>query len=97
MPTVINTVTPGVARVTEYDVIDLNSLTEWAHSRVVQAIKQLLAEHKLDQEIDFKIQQRGERNSLVSHSETQKRRPLFSRGTAPDPPGGPSTFSGAAP
>jgi hypothetical protein len=94
MPAAINTVTPGIARVTEYDLIDLNSLTEWAHSRVVQAIKQLLAEHKVDQEIDFKIQQRGARTSLVSHSEAPTRRPLFSRGAAPDPSGGPSTFSG---
>lgn len=97
MPTVINTVTPGIARVTEYDLIDLNSLTEWAHSRIVQVIKQLLAEHKLDQEIDFKILQRGERTSLVNHSEMQTRRPLFRRGATSDPSGGPSTFSGATP
>jgi hypothetical protein len=79
-PTAINTVTPGVARVTEYDLIDVNSLTEWVHSRVVQVVKQVMAEHKLDQEIDFKIL-RGERQSLLRNQESPKRRPLFSRGT----------------
>jgi hypothetical protein len=79
--TVINTVTPGIALVTEYDLIDLNSLTEWAHARVVQVVKQVMAEHKLDQEIDFKIL-RGERQSLLRDQEPEKRRPMFSRGTA---------------
>jgi hypothetical protein len=78
-PIAINTVTPGVARVTEYDLIDVNSLTEWVHSRVVQVVKQVMAEHKLDQEIDFKIL-RGERQSLLLNQESPKRRPLFSRG-----------------
>jgi hypothetical protein len=77
-PVVINTVTPGVARATEYDLIDVSSLTEWVHSRVVQVLKQIMAEHKLDQEIDFKIV-RGERQSLLRDQEKQRRRPLFSR------------------
>lgn len=77
-PVVINSVTPGVARATEYDLIDVNSLTEWVHSRIVQVLKQVMAEHKLDQEIDFKIV-RGERQSLLRDQETQQRRPLFTR------------------
>jgi hypothetical protein len=77
-PTVINTVTPGIARATEYDLIDLNSLTEWVHSRIVQVVKRAMAEHKLDQEIDFKIV-RGERQSLLRDQEPEKRRPRFGR------------------
>lgn len=77
-PVVIKTVTPGVARATEYDLIDVNSLTEWVHSRVVQVLKQVMAEHKLDQEIDFKIV-RGERQSLLRDQGKSARRPLFSR------------------
>ncbi len=75
---VINTVTPSIARATEYDLIDVNSLIEWVHSRVVQVLKQVMAEHKLDQEIDFKIV-RGERQSLLRDQEKSGRRPLFSR------------------
>lgn len=76
-PAVIKTVIPGISRVTEYDLIDLNSLTEWTHSRFVQLIKQVMAEHSLDQEIDFKIL-RGERQSLLRDQETKKKRPFFS-------------------
>jgi hypothetical protein len=77
-PAVINTVIPGVARVTEYDLIDLNSLTEWTHSRVVQVVKQIMAERRLDQEIDFKIV-RGQRQSLVNNQEQPARKALFHR------------------
>jgi hypothetical protein len=77
-PVVINTVTPSVVRATEYDLIDVNSLTEWVHSRVVEVLKQVMAEHKLDQEIDFKIV-RGERQSLLRDQESSVRRPRFSR------------------
>jgi hypothetical protein len=80
-PTVINTVVPAVALVTEYDLIDINSLTEWVHARVVQVVKQVMAEHKLDQDIDFKIL-RGERQGLLRDQESKRRRPLFSRGGA---------------
>jgi hypothetical protein len=96
LPSEIKTVAPGIALVTEYDLIDLNSLTEWVHSRVVKAIKQVLAEQNLDQEIDFKIV-RGERRSLLQ--EAQKPRPLFSRSRGGgDDRDAPQTFStGPAP
>ena len=95
-PVVLRTVQPGRYRPTEYDVIDLNGLTEWTHTRVVQVVKQILAEHKLSQEIDFKITQRGARGGLVARQEAgSERRPLFSRdGNAQ--PGGPATFTGSS-
>jgi hypothetical protein len=79
VPAVINTVVPGTARATEYDLIDLNSLTEWTHSRIVQVVRQVMAERKLDQEIDFKIV-RGERQSLLRDQQAPATKRLFSRG-----------------
>jgi hypothetical protein len=78
-PVTINTVTPGTARPTEYDLIDLNGLGEWTHTRVIQVIKHALAERKLDQEIDFKISQRGSRSHLIPQRETEDRPSLFKR------------------
>ena len=78
LPAVINTVVPGRARANEYDLIDLNSLTEWAHARIVQVLKQVMAERKLDQEIDFKIV-RGERQSLLHEEKPRTAKRLFSR------------------
>jgi hypothetical protein len=92
-PVIINTVVPGSYVPNEYDLIDLNGLTEWAHTRVVQVLKQVIAEHKLDQEIDFKITQRGPRGTLISREEIDKeRRPLFRRGFAAHERGRPTTF-----
>jgi hypothetical protein len=91
LPSEIKTVAPGSSLVTEYDLIDLNSLTEWVHSRVVKVIKQVLAEHKLDQEIDFKIV-RGERQSLLRESDDRKRS-MFSRGAPVDDRDQPQSFS----
>jgi hypothetical protein len=80
VPVVVNTVAPGISRATEYDLIDVNSLTEWVHSRVVEIVKQVMNEQKLDQEIDFKIV-RGERQSLLQNQDqpVRKREPLFGR------------------
>jgi hypothetical protein len=78
LPAVINTVVPGRTRANEYDLIDLNSLTEWAHARIVQVLKQVMAERKLDQEIDFKIV-RGERQSLLHEEKPRTAKRLFSR------------------
>jgi hypothetical protein len=78
LPAVINTVVPGTIRANEYDLIDLNSLTEWAHARIVQVLKQVMAERKLDQEIDFKIV-RGERQSLLHEEKPRTAKRLFSR------------------
>jgi hypothetical protein len=80
-PVIVNTVVPGTARATEYDLIDLNSLTEWAHARVTQVAKAAMLERRLDQEIDFKIV-RGERQGLVSAAAAAERKPLFRRAAA---------------
>jgi Sec-independent protein translocase protein TatA len=43
----------------EYDITDTNFLLEMIHSVVTKVIKQALAEHKIDQEIDFSIVREG--------------------------------------
>ena len=51
----VRTVVPGVQGLSEYDVMDLNCLTEWTHAQVVALTRQLLKELQIEQEIDFKI------------------------------------------
>ena len=48
----------------EYDITDANCLIEWIHSAITNVTRRILAEHKIDQEIDFKIL-RGERQGVV--------------------------------
>jgi hypothetical protein len=69
--TSINTVSAGTQQLTDYDLSDLNCLIEWTHSQLVQLIKRIMAEKKLDQEIDFKIL-RGERQQLTAGAGDQK-------------------------
>jgi hypothetical protein len=56
----LESVVPGQEALNEYDFADTNCLTEWTHAQMVTLIKQLMAELKIDQEIDFKIV-RGDR------------------------------------
>ena len=65
----VNTVESGRKQLTEYDVTDVNCLTEWTHTKLVQLVKRLMEECKIDQEIDFKIL-RGERQNLTTSEQT---------------------------
>jgi len=69
--TSLNVITPGVQNPSEYDVIDLSCLMEWTHAQIVKILKDLIAERKIDQEIDFKIL-RGERQNLSSPRKPQR-------------------------
>jgi hypothetical protein len=64
-PITICRVVPGTQPTNEYDLADLSCLMEWTHAQIVQLLKQLIAEKKIDQEIDFKIQ-RAERQQVVA-------------------------------
>jgi hypothetical protein len=64
-PISINRVVPGTQPISEYDLTDLSCLMEWTHAQIVKVLRQLIAEKKIDQEIDFKIQ-RGERQQVVA-------------------------------
>jgi hypothetical protein len=55
-PVGISRVVPGTQPVTEYDLADLSCLMEWTHAQIVKMLKQLIAEKRIDQEIDFSIQ-----------------------------------------
>jgi hypothetical protein len=56
---------PGTQPTSEYDLSDLSCLMEWTHAQIVKLLKQIIAEKKIDQEIDFKIQ-RAERQQVAA-------------------------------
>jgi hypothetical protein len=64
-PVTVTRVVPGTQPTNEYDLADLSCLMEWTHAQIVKVLKQLTAERKIDQEIDFKIQ-RAERQQVVA-------------------------------
>ncbi len=78
----LKTVISGTQNLTEYDVMDLNCMTEWVHAQMVSITKQLMAERQIDQEIDFKIV-RGERGELnpsqANPAQSAPRKGLFKR------------------
>jgi hypothetical protein len=51
----VNTISAGWHVPSEYDISDTNCLLEQVHAAVVKVVKLKLAEHQIDQEIDFKI------------------------------------------
>lgn len=52
---VANKVITATQRLNEYDLTDVNFLTEWLHRSVTRVVRTRLAEAKIDQEIDFTI------------------------------------------
>lgn len=76
----VKEVVMGWQNITEYDITDLNCLMEWVHVKLVKSLKELMAEHKIEQEVDFKIL-RGERQNLTQSmqqtSDTHTRKGLF--------------------
>lgn len=55
----------------QFDLIDLNSLSEVVHRDVTDVVKAMMAEQKIDQEIDFQII-RGDRESALDKSRFDK-------------------------
>src|SRR5262249_52255699 len=45
----VKTVVPGTQALSEYDVMDLNCLTEWTHAQLVSLTRQLMKELQIDQ------------------------------------------------
>ena len=64
VPTQVNTVVPGYQRLTEYDITDADCLLEWTHAKLVELVRGLMEERKIEQEIDFTIL-RGQRQGLT--------------------------------
>jgi hypothetical protein len=68
----IHTITAGWHVPNEYDITDTNCLLERVHAAVAKVVKQKLADHKIDQEIDFEIL-REQRQNVVGRQDTQSR------------------------
>jgi hypothetical protein len=60
----LTTIQPGRTLPTTYQLADANGATEWLHRQVREHVKLLLAEHAIDQEIDFTII-RGQRGDAL--------------------------------
>lgn len=76
---VANRVIPGLQRPSEYDVNDVNFLTEWLHATVVRVIRLEMEELKIDQEIDFTIQRESRNAALGGDREARESKPAASR------------------
>lgn len=59
----VNSVERGSQALSGYDVVDMNCLAEWTHARLVKLLRELMEEHEVEQEVDFKII-RGDRPTL---------------------------------
>jgi hypothetical protein len=56
----------------QFDLIDLNSLTEVVHQRVTAIVKRMMEEHRIDREIDFSIL-RGDRDLALDKDRFDRR------------------------
>ena len=48
-------VRPGLYIPNEFDLIDLNALSDIVHRRIIKVLRDILREHEIDQQFDFKI------------------------------------------
>ena len=64
----LNSIAAGWHTPNEYDVNDAETLIERVHSAVTQIVKRVIAEHKIDQDIDFQIL-RGGRQDIIGHAD----------------------------
>ncbi|WP_347140449.1 hypothetical protein [Paracoccus sp. SSK6] len=78
----LTTVQSGITLPTNYQLADANGVAEWVHRQIREHVKLLMAEHAIDQEIDFTII-RGQRDDALgrrsdsdskNESKTQSRR-----------------------
>ncbi len=60
----------------EYDLTDTNCLIEWIHAAVTKVTERILAEYKIDQEIDFQIL-RAERKDVVGRTNPKDKNKPF--------------------
>lgn len=70
---VANAVVAGIHILNEYDVSDSNFLAEWLHEAVKREVKLRMAEHKIDQEIDFTILRESRKDMLGSSSAKEEK------------------------
>ncbi|MDE2275358.1 MAG: hypothetical protein KGK09_03600 [Burkholderiales bacterium] len=65
-------VVQGWQQPNEYDLTDASFLTEWLHAALVGVVKQQLAEHRIDQDIDFTIQRESRAAALQAEDPGSK-------------------------
>jgi hypothetical protein len=75
---IANRVIPATQRLNEYDLTDINFLTEWLHRNLARVVRTKLAEAKIDQEIDFTILRESRRN-VIAPEAPAARQGLLSR------------------
>jgi hypothetical protein len=68
-----NRIVSGVQVLNEYDVADSNFLAEWLHEAVKGEVKLRMAEHRIDQEVDFTVQRESRKEALEGESARQQR------------------------
>ena len=74
----VHTIAPAHRTVSEYDVSDANCVLERVHAVITRVLRRKLAEHRLDQEIDFNIV-REQRAGLTGEDRDEHReRPRLS-------------------
>ena len=59
-----NRVVAGTQMLNEYDVADSNFLAEWLHEAIKRELLLQIAEHKIDQDIDFTVQRESRKDAL---------------------------------
>ncbi|MBP9805905.1 MAG: hypothetical protein KBE22_13520 [Candidatus Accumulibacter sp.] len=59
-----NRVVAGTQLLNEYDVADSNFLSEWLHEAIKRELLLQIAEHHIDQEIDFTVQRESRKDAL---------------------------------
>lgn len=66
---VANRVVAGYQNSNEYDLTDVNFLTEWLHNTLTRVVRLKMEEHRIDQEIDFTIHRESRQFALEASKE----------------------------
>lgn len=77
-----NRVVLGTLALNEYDLADSNFLSEWVHEACKQVLRLKMAEHQIDEEIDFTVQRESRKEALggaQAVADPQPKRDRFKR------------------
>jgi hypothetical protein len=74
----VHTIAPAHRTISEYDVSDANCVLERVHAVVTRVLRRKLAEHRLDQEIDFSIVREQRAGIAGEERDKQREKPRLS-------------------
>jgi hypothetical protein len=74
----VHTIAPAQRPISEYDVSDANCVLERVHAVVTRVLRRKLAEHRLDQEIDFSIVREQRAGIAGEERDKQREKPRLS-------------------